>query len=1172
MNRALLLFFRTGLLLPAQAQQSPTATLTGRVYDAKTGQPLPFATVFLNNTARGTTADSTGTYRLTGVPLGTHELIASQLGYAPARQPLRLTQARAYPVDLRPEPTGSDLAAVTVKARRSGAWLRQFRQFSRELLGQHPFALQTRIINPQGLGFTEERGHLLAQAAEPLVIENQALGYRLHYTLLHFDLYRGRLLFAGDCQFEELSPRNNRQRASWLAARHRAYRSSLHHLLASLLTGTHEAEGFTVYQTPLLLGGGTSPDAQALPLVRTDRRQRLTPQGAMDLFRPGEVAFERRLLSPHPLEVYDDRVSAYNSPYQDSPAAYSMLLLPQGEVVVTLDGGVTRGRGLDVRGYLGGDRLATLLPTDWVPSEGRELDAEAVASGRTLRPDAGLDSLQARHQRQANAVAPVVFVHTDKTRYATGDRLWLSAYVLNPANQLPLTGPVTRPLHVEVLTPEGWRVTHQWLRLENGRAAGSLRLSDTLAAGTYRLRAYTDGDQEATGPAFETTLTVQNGRLPAGAAASAAASLRQGTAALATLQADSLDVQFLPEGGRWLVGVPTRLGVRAVQPGGRDRAVGGVIADGAGREVGRFATDAWGLGRVLLTALPGQRYTARLKAAGGSLPQTVPLPAPEAEGWTLSADADSTGLTVTAWATGRYAEQPVYVTLQSRQRLVYRQKWQLGRGEARFVLPTSSLPAGVARLTLWDAGGQPRAERLVFVPERDGGVQVRPVLAKAHFAPREGMAIGLLFRDAENYPVGALWSASVTDADQVPADSTQADIRTHLLLTSALRGRIEMAGRYLEPGRQTELDNLLLTHGWRRLPAPTPADSLGGWALSGWVTDRRGQPLRHETVLLTLETGGLSAQRRLSSDERGAFRLGGLLLADTVRVRAALPGAKTGVVRFDPPGRIFPVEAALAPDWGSLAEWSQQVAHRQAAWPAQYRDTTARLLEEVIVRASRPRSEREPRPVEVERASLHSNPDQVIILEGNDAFADVKDMNDLFSRLHVMRSGRVGGAISFGDNQPLIIIDGVYIGDNKEDIYAKSALGGLQPSQINRIEFIYNAEASIYGARAAAGVIAIYTRRGKNEARPLASSPTVTLLGLATPREYYVPRYELPEEAAHPDRRDVLYWQPLGHTDANGQGRLLFPLSDMAKRLRVQIQGITTEGAPISYAWELPVR
>ena len=74
-----------GCMALSAAAQSQTTVLTGRVTDEATNQPLPFASVYLNNSARGTVADSNGVYRLTSVPLGNAELVGSVLGYQPLR-------------------------------------------------------------------------------------------------------------------------------------------------------------------------------------------------------------------------------------------------------------------------------------------------------------------------------------------------------------------------------------------------------------------------------------------------------------------------------------------------------------------------------------------------------------------------------------------------------------------------------------------------------------------------------------------------------------------------------------------------------------------------------------------------------------------------------------------------------------------------------------------------------------------------------------------------------------------------------------------------------------------------------------------------------------------------------------------------------------------------------
>ncbi len=76
----------SGCFLGVAFAQTPVTVLTGRVFDARTGQLLPFATVYLNNSSQGTNADQNGLYRLTNVSLGNQELVASGVGYQAARQ------------------------------------------------------------------------------------------------------------------------------------------------------------------------------------------------------------------------------------------------------------------------------------------------------------------------------------------------------------------------------------------------------------------------------------------------------------------------------------------------------------------------------------------------------------------------------------------------------------------------------------------------------------------------------------------------------------------------------------------------------------------------------------------------------------------------------------------------------------------------------------------------------------------------------------------------------------------------------------------------------------------------------------------------------------------------------------------------------------------------------
>ena len=66
------------------------------------------------------------------------------------------------------------------------------------------------------------------------MIENRALGYRMHYYLKEFEVVRGVLRYLGIPRFDELEPRNKREQRRWKRRRRTTYEGSLQHFLATL--------------------------------------------------------------------------------------------------------------------------------------------------------------------------------------------------------------------------------------------------------------------------------------------------------------------------------------------------------------------------------------------------------------------------------------------------------------------------------------------------------------------------------------------------------------------------------------------------------------------------------------------------------------------------------------------------------------------------------------------------------------------------------------------------------------------------------------------------------------------------------------------------------------------------------------------------------------------------
>ncbi len=98
---------------------------------------------------------------------------------------------------------------------------------------------------------------------------------------------------------------------------------------------------------------------------------------------------------------------------------------------------------------------------------------------------------------------------------------------------------------------------------------------------------------------------------------------------------------------------------------------------------------------------------------------------------------------------------------------------------------------------------------------------------------------------------------------------------------------------------------------------------------------------------------------------------------------------------------------------------------------------------------------------------------------------------------------RIRGLSTFGDNDPLILVDGI--------VYDSEGLNALNPNDIASINVLKDGTAGIYGVRAANGVIIIETKKGKASEAPQVEfsgyygiQQTARQLGLLNASEYAV--------------------------------------------------------------------
>jgi hypothetical protein len=106
------------------------------------------------------------------------------------------------------------------------------------------------------------------------------------------------------------------------------------------------------------------------------------------------------------------------------------------------------------------------------------------------------------------------------------------------------------------------------------------------------------------------------------------------------------------------------------------------------------------------------------------------------------------------------------------------------------------------------------------------------------------------------------------------------------------------------------------------------------------------------------------------------------------------------------------------------------------------------------------------------------------------------------------------------------------------------------------------------GVSGANGVINVITKTGSennNEVKPLFHSTSLNMKGFDAPRIFYSPKYNTPSASAFaPDTRSTIYWNP---NITTGEGRnvsLNYFNSDKTTTIDVNIEGITSDGIPVT--------
>jgi hypothetical protein len=794
-----------------------------------------------------------------------------------------------------------------------------------------------------------------------------------------------------------------------------------------------------------------------------------------------------------------------------------------------------------------------------------------------------------------------IFLHTDRQWYVEGDIIWFSAYVvLGPRRERGSMGSV---LYVELIEPDGRVADRITVELMQGRAAGFLNAGKAETRhGSFAVRAYTSWALNfGEAYVFESSLHVfAKATLDETAAGSRtslwrrmlgrdSASMTDETANVFGPPADSTapDIQFLPEGGQLVGGLPARVGFKALGPDGLgyDFSEGEILASDG--ESWNISTEHRGMGVLEFAPRFGITYRARINGHEYHLPEV------RHEGITLRVDISEDYADLTVRSVRVPHNQGFVVFAHVRGEVYYAGLVLMEDGVGQVRISTASMPTGVVHFTVLDSRGLPAAERLAFNRNSYDNIDVRLEPAEEVFGLRDDASLDIRVRGEDGRPLTASVSVSVFDDELYEFDHTESDIVSRLSLETELKGYIESPGFYFSdhPDADRFLDLLLLTQGWRAYDMqaylrpqtlqpefqPEYGFSMSGRALSRFlrrpVSNARiafshGDELEKFNVFET-DSEGRFVIEDLQVTGRERFGIRATNASGRGRVWVELDKPVPTVSPFDFMPVLNQPEAVVAEK--AIAESAPlAVAERSSAiQQILYRQLDIRLfgeLDEITITADR-------EPIDQFERNLRegNRPSQQIDMNRDTYLRDLPfdQVLNQMGGVSMNEQGlfvNTGFTANSGAPAPLVIIDGV--------VMDETALWMMETADVASVNvFRRSSEVGFWGSRGAGGVIMINTRQGDGGPTKDGLGFTSGLMeGFQPYQQFYAPAYALSEyrESKAHDGRITLYWNPWVNVLPSGN-TVYFWTGDVPSTYRVVLQGITSSGIPFSVTRTLEV-
>jgi hypothetical protein len=748
-----------------------------------------------------------------------------------------------------------------------------------------------------------------------------------------------------------------------------------------------------------------------------------------------------------------------------------------------------------------------------------------------------------------------IYVHFDKPYYNPGETIWFKAYLFS-AN---LPSLISKTMYAELIDEKGKVLERKTMPVMGAGASSDFLVPDSIKSTLVYVRAYTSWMLN-----FDSSfLYLKPIRIMAVKATDK------------TKKDPAISLNFFPEGGDLVEGLESRIAFKAIDEQGFPVAVKGDILDSKGQKQASFSSVHDGMGYFSLNPVAGEKYKAVWKDSKGAAKETM-LPQAKDKGVVLQIDNIAN---VVSYTISRTENMPAnlrnfHVVAQMQQQTVYMARINMTtRGKITAPMATEALPDGIVQVTVFAEGGQPLAERIIFV-NHNSYYFITDIHTNEKNLTKK--AKNIIQIDVGDTLVSNL-SVSITDAGTTPSMDEES-IYSHVLLSSDIKGYVHDPAYYFSSTADSvheHLDLVMMTHGWRRFkwedviagkwPAikyfPQPYITVKGQVLGLSPIDLVDKEL---TVILKTKKQS-SSFFTVPVTNKGEFVMSDLLFYDTAQVYYQFNNDKnkrlTSNASFDfrnsfitLPDKLitnlWPTVKPVVPDSTTEKKNERLTKLRLNEF---YEGQNVKTLDNVVV-TSRQKSPEQKMDDEYTSGFFKGGDGYTFVVDGdpiaNSSMSVLDYLKGRVAGLQITGSG-TGTQLSWRGGTPSLFMNEM---TSDVDLIQSTSMADVAMVKVFRPPF--------FGAMGggAGGAIAVYTKKGGSVSSNVTGLNAVNVAGYTTPREFYSPDYTKDDKAKN-DYRTTLYWNPFLVFD-KATRRVILPFynNDNCKRFRVVVEGINEQG------------